>query len=264
MPYNANDFHIDLDDGRVTVISFGTGKKPLVMIPGLRFSTIDGGAQAVSWYYRIFAREYRIHMIDRKQPPVPGCTIRDLAEDTARIIKKLGISDACVFGASQGGMIAQEIAIEHPELVSKLVLGVTASRVNDTIREAVGGWLDMSASGNYDEIMKDYLIRGYSEAYIKKAKMFIPILLKTQRTMPIDDFVILAKACLTVDTYDRLDKINAPTLVLGGALDKVVSGEASLEIVERLGCESHIYPDLSHEAYNEAKDFNKRIYDFFK
>ena len=264
MPYNSNDFHIDLDDGRVTVISFGTGKKPLVMIPGLRFSTIDGGAQAVSWYYRIFAREYRIHMIDRKQPPVPGCTIRDLAEDTAGIIKKLGISDACVFGASQGGMIAQEIAIEHPALVSKLVLGVTASRVNDTIRDAIGGWLDMSASGNYDEIMKDYLIRGYSEAYIKKAKMFIPILLKTQRTMPIDDFVILAKACLTVDTYDRLDKIKAPTLVLGGALDKVVSGEASLEIVERLGCESHIYPDLSHEAYNEAKDFNKRIYDFFK
>ncbi len=53
-------------------------------------------------------------------------------------------------------------------------------------------------------------------------------------------------------------------LVLGGALDKVVSGEASLEIAERLGCEYHIYPDQSHEAYNEAKDFNRRIFDFFR
>ncbi len=264
MPYNANDFHIDLDDGRVTVISFGTGSKPLVMIPGLRFATIDGGAQAVSWYYRIFAREYRIYMIDRKMPPKPGCTIHDLAEDTAKIIKKLGIDNAYVFGASQGGMIAQEIAIEHPELVAKLVLGVTASRVNDTIKEAVGGWIDMSASGSYDEITRDYLYRGYSEAYIRKAKLFIPLLLKTQRTMPMEHFVTLARACLTADTYDRLDMIKAPVLVLGGALDKVVSGEASLEIAEKLSCEYYIYPDLSHEAYNEAKDFNKRIYDFFK
>ena len=248
----------------MTVISFGTGKRPLVMIPGLRFSTIDGGAQAVSWYYRIFAREYRIHMIDRKMPPTAGCTVRDLGEDTARVIQKLGISEACVFGASLGGIIAQEIAIEHPELVSKLVLGVTSSRVNDTMREAVGGWIDMSASGNYDEIAKDYLYRGYSESYIKKAKIFIPLLLKTQRYMPMEHFVILAKACLTADTYDRLERIKAPTLVLGGALDKVVSGEASAEIAGKLGCESYIYPDLSHEAYNEAKDFNKRIYDFFK
>ena len=82
--------------------------------------------------------------------------------------------------------------------------------------------------------------------------------------MPMDQFVILAKACLTANTYDELDKIKCPVLVLGGAKDKVVSGEASLEIAKKLGCEYHIYEDLSHEAYNEAKDFNQRIYDFLE
>ena len=53
-------------------------------------------------------------------------------------------------------------------------------------------------------------------------------------------------------------------LVLGGGKDQIVTGEASLEIARKLGCESYIYEDLSHEAYNEAKDFNQRIFTFFE
>ena len=53
-------------------------------------------------------------------------------------------------------------------------------------------------------------------------------------------------------------------LVLGGGQDKIASREASVEIAEKLGCEYYIYEDLGHEAYSESKDFNRRIYDFFK
>ena len=42
-----------------------------------------------------------------------------------------------------------------------------------------------------------------------------------------------------------------------------VSGEASLEIAERLGCEMHLYEGLGHSAYEEAPDFNQRIKEFF-
>ena len=82
--------------------------------------------------------------------------------------------------------------------------------------------------------------------------------------MPAERFEKLAKACLTCETYDRLEEIRCPVLVLGGGKDRVVTGEASVEIAKKLNCEYYIYEDMGHEAYNEAKDFNKRIYAFFQ
>lgn len=46
---------------------------------------------------------------------------RDMAEDQAKAMKALGIANANVMGVSQGGMIAQYLAIDHPELVRKLI-----------------------------------------------------------------------------------------------------------------------------------------------
>jgi pimeloyl-ACP methyl ester carboxylesterase len=51
-------------------------------------------------------------------------------------------------------------------------------------------------------------------------------------------------------------------LVLGGSQDKVTTGEASVEIAEKLGCEIYMYENFGHAAYEEAKDFNRRVYDF--
>ena len=73
---------------------------------------------------------------------------------------------------------------------------------------------------------------------------------------------ILAKACLTCNTYEDLDKIKCPVLVLGGRQDKVVTGNASEEIAAKLGCKIHMYDSLGHAAYEEAKDFNRIVYDF--
>ena len=76
-------------------------------------------------------------------------------------------------------------------------------------------------------------------------------------------FITLAKACLTCNAYDELEKIQCPVFVIGGMQDKITGGEASMEIAEKLGCKSFIYDDLGHAAYEEAKDFNQRVYDFF-
>ena len=59
-----------------------------------------------------------------------------------------------------------------------------------------------------------------------------------------------------------LDKIKCPTPVIGGKQDKVVSGVASEEIAEKLGCALHMYENLGHAAYEEAQDFNQMVYDF--
>ena len=63
-----------------------------------------------------------------------GYSTRDMAEDLAFGMQTLGITRAKVLGVSQGGMIAQYLAIDHPELVDRLVLAVTLSRPNETAR----------------------------------------------------------------------------------------------------------------------------------
>ena len=102
----------------------------------------------------------------------------------------------------------------------------------------------------------------YSDAYVKRYRSFLPLLSILQKPKDVHRFVILAKACLTCNTYDLLDKIKCPVLVIGGRQDKVVTGAASEEIADKLGCRIHMYENMGHAAYEEAKDFNQRVYDF--
>ena len=104
----------------------------------------------------------------------------------------------------------------------------------------------------------------YSAAYVKRYRPFLPLLTLLQTPKDVPRFLTLAKACLTCEAFDELDRIRCPVLVLGGAQDKVVTGEASREIAEKLGCEIHLYEDLGHAAYEEAKDFNHRVFDFLQ
>ena len=68
---------------------------------------------------------------------------------------------------------------------------------------------------------------------------------------------------MTHDTYDLLGNIICPTLVIGGKDDKIVTGQASVEMAERIpNCKLHMYDGLVHGLYEEADDFLKRISDF--
>ena len=65
-------------------------------------------------------------------------------------------------------------------------------------------------------------------------------------------------------TYDLLEQIHCPVLVLGGRQDKIVGGQASEELAEQLGCDIYMYEQFGHGVYEEARDFNKRMYDFLQ
>jgi len=90
----------------------------------------------------------------------------------------------------------------------------------------------------------------------------MPLLTVLQKPKDVRRFIILARACLSCNTYEILDRIKCPVLVLGGGRDQVLGGEASVELAEKLGCRIHMYDDLGHAAYEEAKDFNRVVYDF--
>ena len=147
-------------------------------------------------------------------------------------------------------------------MVRRLVLAVTLSRNNDTVKQVVGDWIEMAERGDMKRFVLDMAEKMYSETYVRKYRPLMPLLTILQKPKDVKRFVILAKSCLTCDTYDILYKIKCPTLVIGGKQDKVVSGVASEEIAEKLGCSLHMYENLGHASYEEAQDFNQMVYDF--
>ena len=264
MRFQASEETAEVRGGKTTYVVFGSGSRPMVIIPGLSLRPIHGTAVALAWMYRIFAKEYRVYVIDRKQPVAEQVTTEELAEDTAAVMEQLGMGEADVIGISQGGMIAQYLALRHPELVRKLVLGVTLSRPNDTLREVIGNWVKGAEKGDFTPVIRDMTEKMYSEAYVRKYGWVFPLALKTAKLVEPETFARLARACLTCDTYDSLEQIRSPVLVLGGKEDRIVTGGASVEMAEKLGCPVYLYEGLGHSAYEEAKDFNSRILSFLQ
>ena len=264
MFYNAKEGKLHIKNVSFDYVQFGTGKKTLLMIQGLNTNGIKGASVSLAYMYRIFAREYTVYLFDRREEVYDGITVKDFALDIAEAMDKLGLKNADVFGVSQGGMIAQYLAMERPDLVHKLVLAVTLSRNNEIVQNVVENWITMTKQGAFKALVKDMAEKMYSDAYMKRYQLFMPVLTLLQKPKDVERFLILARACLTCQTYDALEKITCPVFVIGGKQDKVVSGEASEEIAEKLGCKIYMYEKLGHAAYEEAKDFNKRVFEFFK
>lgn len=263
MIFNVKELKINVKNLQFDYITFGKGSKPLVLIQGLNTRGIKGAGILLAYMYRIFAKDYKVYLFDRRTVVDEDITIRDISSDLATTMDLLGIANADVLGVSQGGMIAQYLAIERPDLVNKLVLAVTLSKNNNTVIQVVNKWIELAETGAMKELVTDMADKMYSSNYVKRYRLFMPLLTITQKPKDIRRFTILAKACLTCNTYENLDKIKCPVFVIGGRQDKVVTGVASEEIANKIGCKIHIYESLGHAAYEEAKDFNKRVLDFF-
>lgn len=264
MFYNLKESTIQIDNTSMDYAVFGKGTKPLVIIPGLTLRDVKGAGWSLAYMYRIFAKDYRVYVFDKKKVIPEGYTIKNLADDLAHAMERLDIKNAHIFGVSQGGMVAQSLVLDYPELVDKLVLGVTLSRNNPTVENVIANWVRLSEQNNFEGIVANMLEIMYSESYVKKYRWLFPILTKLGKPKDMSRFMTLAKACLTCDTYERIENITCPTLVLGGKQDQIVTGEASEEIAEKLRCELYLYEQYGHSAYEEASDFNRRIYDFFR
>lgn len=264
MLYNAKESKVRVNDMDIDYISFGSGKKALIMIQGLNTRGIKGSALPLAYMYRIFAKDYKVYLFDRRPDVKDGITVKEVAEDIAVAMDNLGITNADILGVSQGGMIAQYLAIDRPDLVNKLVLAFTLSRNNDKVVSAIETWVELARNGNMKQLIVDMAERMYSESYLKMYRPFLPLLTAIQKPTDVQRFVILANSCLTCNTYDVLNEIKCPVLVIGGQKDKIVGGEASIEIAEKLGCKIHMYDELGHAAYEEANDFNSIVYEFLK
>lgn len=267
MLYNARNCNIKIGNTDIDYVSFGTGKINLVMIIGLNdgIFPVKGTALPLAIAYRTFAPYYTVYVFGRKNKMEKGCSIRDMANDQAEIMRTLGITQADVIGVSQGGMIAQYLAIDYPDLVRKLVLAVTLSKQNDMVQDVVGTWIQLAADRDYKNLLINSAEKAYSVKTLKKYRLFYPFLNLVKKPESFDRFLIQANACLNHDAHDELHKISCPTLVIGGACDQIVGVAASRELAKAIeGSKLYIYKDYGHTVYEEAKDFNRRILHFLR
>ncbi|MBR1457008.1 MAG: alpha/beta hydrolase [Oscillospiraceae bacterium] len=246
-------------------IRFGSGPKTLVMLPGVGdgLKTVRGMALPFAVLYRELTRDFTVYAFSRRRELPPHATTRGMAADLARAMERLGLSDAAVLGVSQGGMIAQWLAIDHPERVGRLVLAVTLARPNPTVRDVIARWTRMAERGDYAGILIDTAERSYSPRRARQARLIGALIGRLGKPKSFERFRIQAASCVTHDAWAELPRIACPTLVIGGTDDRIVTGEASGELAARIpGSRLYLYEGLGHGLYEEAPDFVRRVADF--
>jgi pimeloyl-ACP methyl ester carboxylesterase len=262
-----------MKNGRITLeknvtmdyVAFGRGTRPLVILSGLGdvLRGVKGTALPMSILYRAFSKDFRVYLFSRKDPLLPSRTTRDFARDQKAAMDRLGISKADVVGVSQGGMIAQFLAIDYPEAVGKLVLCATCPQPNPTLETAVALWMRMARRGDAMSLMRDNVERIYSPRYVKRLGWLAPIVGLLTAPSSFHRFLVMAQACLDHNALEELPRITAPTLIIGGEQDRVLTGLASYELANKIpGSRLVMYPDLGHSVYEEAPDFQSRVLEF--
>ncbi len=246
-------------------VKFGTGKKTFVILPGLSIHSVMGLADAIATSYQSFAGQYTVYLFDRAKNLQEGYSVRDMARDTASAMRALGLSNADIFGASQGGMIAQYLAIDYPELVHSMVLGSTLSKGNETFSSVARLWLEKAENRDEQGLLEAFVDVVYSEATLKEYRDVLISANKGISEAEYERFLILARACQDFDCYQELTKVQCPVLVLGSEGDCVVTAEGSRELAQKLGCAIYLYDSsYGHAVYDEAPDYKERCLAFFE
>jgi 3-oxoadipate enol-lactonase len=158
----------------------------------------------------------------------------ELAADAVGLLDHLGIPRADVFGVSLGGMVAQELAIGWPNRVDRLILGAThAGLANAAPQPRDAGKAFAMETGDWGErvralapyVFADGAEESLLEAFIE-AKLADP--------QDAAGYRALLDAELGHDSFDRLDEIDAPTLVISGEDDRVMPGLSSELLREQI------------------------------
>lgn len=261
---SVEELHLPMGSTYLNVIRFGHGSRAFVLLSGVSLCGLEGAGPAVAAAYADFADEYTVYLFDRRKVLPVGFTVADMAEDVYRALTHLGVAQADVYGVSQGGMMALCLALAHPELVRTLSLCSTQARAGQTMRETAQRWHQLAAKADAVGLNRDFIDRVYSPAYREQYREAFHAMEQTGTPADCARFAVLAQACETFDVYDRLTEIKCPALVLADTNDRVIDFQSSVEIMEALGCEGHLYREYSHAVFDETPDVRQRVLDFIR
>ena len=241
----------------------GSGRA-LLLVPGIPAIASDWAplAERLSGSRRVIAYDNRGSGASTVTPAPYTCV--QLAADAVGLLDELGVERADVFGMSLGGMIAQELALGWPDRVSRLVLGCTHCGLDHAGRpDREAGRAFAMETDDWAQRMRALAPFAFADGvdgelldrFIEK---------KARDAQDPEGYRGQIAAALAHDTYDRLPKIECPTLILTGDGDRVIPGASSDVLHERIpGSRLEVVADAGHLFFLERPQESVRLLEDF-
>ena len=252
--------------------------QPLLFIAGL-------GVDNMCWIYQVpkFQEFFKVIVFDNRgigksTGNIAPYSIRMMADDAVELLKYLNIEKSHIVGTSMGGMIAQEIAINYPNMVDKLVLCSTFAKPQNMVEIIMKGVKDIIGYNALDifginphrlvfEKLFSYLLQQiFSEEFLLENKKLIEETLRKylSKLTYVETFLKQTGAVYTHNTFDRLNLIKAETLIITGMEDKLVVPECSDILAEKISrSKLKKIEHAGHGMHFEMPDvFNRIVIDF--
>ena len=232
------------------------------------------GMASTGWWRTVpvLSERFRVITFDnrgsgRSDTPRGPYTLAQLAADAVAVLDAAEEERAHIYGLSLGGMIAQELALRHPERVRKLVLGATTpgGRRHELPDEATLGFLERRGEMPTEEGVWASIPYNYGPATrLHHADRIGEDVVQRLRFPPsTDGYKAQLAAAWGFDAVDRLAQLTTPALVLHGSEDRMIPvsngrrlaeaiPQARLQILEGAG---HLYPTDAPEADRDVLRF---------
>jgi len=204
----------------------GRGPRPLVVLQGLTVSLQPLGPAMA----RVFLSMYgppdgsTVTLVNRRPGMPRGASIADYAADAAALLRSEFGTPVDVVGTSTGGSIALRLAIDHPDVVDRLVIHSSAHRLGPEGQRIQREAADHARRGDWDRAARALVAlvrprRRTPKAAFQLAEPLVARLLRQGAPEDPRDFVTLLEAEDVFDCADQLSAIEAPTLVVAGDAD---------------------------------------------
>jgi pimeloyl-ACP methyl ester carboxylesterase len=241
---------------------------PLLLIAGL-------GLEGSSWWRSTpdFAEQFRVITFDYRGTGRSGraplrCSTDDLADDAAAVLDEVGVENAFVYGFSLGGMVAQRLAVRHPERVNALVLGATQAGGTSAVQPgpATIAYLWRSrflsrAAAATASVPHLYGQRCRSET---PERIAADLEHRRERQPTPQAYRGQVRAAMMHDAHASLQRLDAPTLVVHGADDRLIPKANGERIARRIpDARLHLVPGAGHCYSTDEPPIDEVVSGFF-
>ena len=257
--------------GRIEGFSLTGGDGvPLVVLGGVEtgFRPLAGTEQVLTrrWARRTGRRTVTI--LGRPLPDDPADAERIMhprviADGVASTLRTLGLGPVAIEAESGGGRISLWLAVDHPELVDRLVLAAVSSGTppNSPMTERMGRWIALAEAGEWGTFFAMMAQQMKAAAETEAGAFGATARLQPRPATP-ERFIGELKATLDPSSFvtDRLGEIDAPTLVLAGELDQVVPLASTRLVAERVpGSRMLTDPSCGHTVRSSFTDYDEHV-----